>query len=128
MRVLLDTHAFLWWIADDRRLSAGARRVIADGGNDVYLSAASGWEIAIKARLGRLGLPADAARFVTDHVNLNGFGVLPVELSHALGVHALPDHHRDPFDRLLVAQCRVEEMALASADRRLDDYGVKRVW
>ena len=70
----------------------------------------------------------DAARFVTDQVNLNGFGVLPVELSHALGVHALTDHHRDPLGRLLVAQCRVEGMAILSVDRRLEDYGVERVW
>ncbi len=123
MRVLLDTHALLWWIADDQRLSARACTVIADSGNDVYLSAVRGWEIAIKARLGRLGLPVGAARFVTNQVNLNDFGALPVELSHAL-----PVHRRDPFDRLLVAQCRIEGMSILSADRWLEDYGVERVW
>ena len=128
MRVLLDSHAFLWWIVDDPRLSPGAREVIAEGDNEVFFSAASAWELAIKSRLGRLRMPADFERFVTDQVDLNGFSVLPVQLSHALRVHALPEHHKDPFDRMLVAQAQVEDMLLVSRDRRLADYRLRLVW
>lgn len=128
MRALLDTHAFLWWIVDDPRLSAAAREVIAEGDNEIFLSAASAWEMAIKSRLGRLRMPADFQRFVSDQVDLNGFRVLPVRLAHALRVHGLPDHHRDPFDRMLIAQGQVENMPLISGDRRLRAYGVPLVW
>lgn len=128
MRVLLDSHAFLWWIGDDPRLSPGAREVIAEGGNEIFFSAASAWELAIKSRLGRLRMPADFERFVADQIELNGFSVLPVELSHALRVHGLPPHHKDPFDRMLIAQALVEDMPLVSRDRRLAGYGVRLVW
>ena len=128
MRVLLDSHAYLWWIGDDPRLSPGAREVIAEGGNEIFFSAASAWELAIKSRLGRLRMPADFERFVADQIELNGFSVLPVELSHALRVHGLPPHHKDPFDRMLIAQALVEDMPLVSRDRRLAGYGVRLVW
>lgn len=128
MRLLLDTHAFLWWITDDSQLSARARQSIADGGNDVFFSAASGWELAIKAGLGRLTLPADLERFLTAQLEANAFQVLPVFLSHALRVNALPDHHRDPFDRLLVAQAQVEGMAILSGDSQLSRYPIEVVW
>ena len=128
MRVLLASHAFLWWIGDDPRLSPGAREVIAEGDNEVFFSTASAWELAIKSSLGRLRMPADFERFVTDQVDLNGFSVLPVQLSHALRVHGLPPHHKDPFDRMLIAQALVEDMPLVSRDRRLAGYGVRLVW
>jgi PIN domain nuclease of toxin-antitoxin system len=129
VRVLLDTHAFLWWIADDPRLSSRARRIIADSSNDVYFSAASGWEIAIKARLGRLSVVgSDVERFVAEQVISNGFRVLPIHLNHALRTYSLSDHHRDPFDCVLLAQCAVEGLALLSADRRLARHRVRIIW
>ncbi len=129
MRVLLDTHAFLWWIADDPRLSSRARRTIADSSNDVYFSAASAWEIAIKARLGRLKVVGDdVERLVAEQVIDNGFQALSIHLNHALGTYSLPNHHRDPFDRLLLAQCAAEGLALVSADRRLAGYRVRIIW
>lgn len=128
MRVLLDTHAFLWWIGDDPRLSERAREVLSDGDNDLVFSAASGWEIAIKARLGRLHVPGDLNTYLVRQLTENYTSVLPVHLSHALRVHALPDHHRDPFDRLLVAQAIVEEIPLLSADPRIARYPVEVVW
>ena len=128
MRVLLDTHAFLWWIGDDPRLSERAREVLSDGDNDLVFSAASGWEIAIKARLGRLHVPGDLNTYLFRQLTENYTSVLPVHLSHALRVHALPDHHRDPFDRLLVAQAIVEEIPLLSADPRIARYPVEIVW
>ncbi len=128
MRVLLDTHAFLWWALDDSRLSERAREIIGEGENDVLFSVASGWEIAIKSRLGRLRVPDDFERFMTDQLQLNDFRVLPVELAHALHVRSLPDHHRDPFDRMLVAQSRIEGLPIVGRDKRLEPYGVELLW
>ena len=128
MRALLDTHALLWWVTDDARLSERARETIGDGSNEIYVSAATGWEMAIKARLGRLRVPGDFARFITDQIALNGFRVLAIELAHALRVHGLADHHRDPFDRILVAQSLVEGMPILSRDEQIAAYGVELVW
>mgnify|MGYP002525526543 CR=1 FL=1 len=128
MRALLDTHAFLWWVTDDARLSDRAREVIADGANEIHFSAASGWEIAIKARLGRLVAPDDLARFMTDQVEQNGFRTLAVALGHALRVHSLEDHHRDPFDRMLVAQSMVENLPIIGRDAQIKAYCVELIW
>jgi len=128
MRVLLDTHAFLWWITEDRRLSARAREVMTDGGNDLLLSAASGWEIAIKANLGRISLPIPIDRFLSEQLQRNGIGTLPIEMRHALGVHALSLLHRDPFDRLLVAQARLEKLRILTSDPQIAQYDVETLW
>ena len=128
MRLLLDTHAFLWWVLDDSRLSTTARELIADPATEVLFSTVSGWEIAIKARTGRLDLPEDVPSFVHDQLRRNRFSVLPVELRHALRVHGLPDHHRDPFDRLLVAQAEIEAVPLLSRDPLLAAYGIELRW
>jgi PIN domain nuclease of toxin-antitoxin system len=128
MRLLLDTHAFLWWVLDDARLSPAARDLIADPTAEILFSAVSAWEIAIKARTGRLDLPEDVPAFVHDQVRRNRFTVLPIALRHALQVHALPDHHRDPFDRLLVAQAQVEALPLVSRDTLLAPYAVELRW
>jgi PIN domain nuclease of toxin-antitoxin system len=129
VKVLLDTHAFLWWVSDDRHLSSRARRIIGDGSNEVYFSAVSGWEIAIKARLDRLSVAGnDPEAFVAQQVSANNLSILPIHLSHALKTYSLPDHHRDPFDRLLVAQSIIEALPLLSADRRLAQYRVRVIW
>jgi len=111
---LLDTHALLWWLADDIRLADAARAAIADSANDAFVSAASAWEIAIKARLGKVSMPDDLG----EQLAANSFTPLPVQLTHALAVRHLPDHHRDPFDRLLVAQAQVEGLTLARPTSR----------
>jgi PIN domain nuclease of toxin-antitoxin system len=129
VKVLLDTHAFLWWVADDPQLSTRARRIMGNSSNDVYFSAVSGWEIAIKVGLGRLRIGDERVEdFVAEHVAVNGFQVLAIQLGQVLRTASLPDHHRDPFDRLLVAQAISEEMALISADRALAEYKLKIVW
>jgi len=128
MRVLLDTHAFLWWTADDPRLSRKARRIMADGRNELYLSAASGWEMAIKARLGRLQVGEDLEQFVREQMALNGIDGLPVYMNHALHAYVLPDHHGDPFDRLLVAQALVEGLPILTGDPQIARYAVETVW
>lgn len=128
MKVLLDTHAFLWWVLDDPRLSKRARAAIGDPKSDVFFSVASAWELAIKTTLGRLDLPGPLEALLPQQIALNRFLVLPVALSHALAVVALPPHHRDPFDRLLVAQAQIEELRLVSGDRWIARYDVERVW
>ncbi|HZP95090.1 MAG TPA: type II toxin-antitoxin system VapC family toxin [Candidatus Limnocylindria bacterium] len=128
MKLLLDTHVFLWWLTDDRRLSPRAKRAVRDGKNDVFVSAASAWEIAIKTRLGRVTLPEDAERYIADQLERNAFQVLPIRLPHALRVASLPDVHRDPFDRLLVAQALIEDLVILSEDRRLTGYPVRVLW
>lgn len=128
MKALLDTHAFLWWITDDSRLSLRVREIIADGQNDLFFSAASGWEIAIKANLGKVEVPDDLERFVTEQLFHNAIQVLPVYLNHALHVYTLPDHHRDPFDRLLVSQAVLEKLTVLSADPQIARYPVNLAW
>jgi PIN domain nuclease of toxin-antitoxin system len=124
VKLLLDTHAALWWLADDARLGRDADRELSDGTNRVLLSAAVIWEVAIKRSLGKLQAPADLTQ------TLLGAGVqpLPVTLDHAAGVEALPWHHRDPFDRVLVSQAVTEGAAIVSQDDRLRAYGVPLVW
>jgi PIN domain nuclease of toxin-antitoxin system len=128
MRVLLDTYTFLWWNMDAPELSPRARDVIADGHNEIYLSAASAWEIAIKASRGKLTLPAAPEKYVGERMVSHRFLALPVEVSHALRVYALPDIHRDPFDRLLVAQSQMERMPILTADDQIRQYGVDVIW
>lgn len=128
MRALLDTHAFLWWISGDDRLSGRASQTIADGRNEIFVSAASIWEIAIKARLGRLIIPGDPGQFIGGQVVENAFRGLPIVAGHALRIWGLPDYHRDPFDRMLVAQAQVEGLALVSRDPDVARYEVEIVW
>ena len=128
MRVLLDTHTFLWWISDARELSARARQTIASAENECFLSAASCWEMAIKASLGKLDLGGTVERFVPHHLAVNGFRELPIEIGHAAGVARLPFHHRDPFDRLLVSQALQEDLRIVTADPVFRRYGVRRIW
>ena len=128
MRILLDTCTFLWWITDDHRLSQRSVELISDGNNELLFSAASGWEIAIKAGLGRLDVPDPLDRFVSEHLFRNHISVLPVQLSHALHVHTLPPHHRDPFDRMLVAQAQLEKLPILSSDQRIANYEIEVLW
>ena len=119
MRILVDTHLLLWWVAG-LRLPGNSGDLIRDSANEVFVSAASVWEVAIKARMGRL--EADPQAFVAALAD-GGFGELPISSQHAAAVADLPDHHRDPFDRILVAQALVEPMRLLTHDRTLASYG-----
>jgi PIN domain nuclease of toxin-antitoxin system len=128
MKILLDTHAFLWWITDDQKLSSRAREVISDAENELFFSAASGWEISIKVQLGRLKLPEEPERFIPEQLRMNFIRSLPIQMRHALFVSTLPNHHRDPFDRILVAQAQLEEMSILSADLQMSRYQVELIW
>lgn len=128
MKLLLDTHAFLWWIIDAPQLSQRAREIIGDAENTLFLSAASGWEIAIKAGLGKLSLPADMTSFILSQMHINAITSLPILLSHALHVHTLPDLHRDPFDRMLIAQAQLESLPVITIDPKFTPYQVEVIW
>lgn len=126
MRLLLDTHVFLWLMSEPERLG-DQLPVVADPGNDLLLSAASSWEIAIKARLGRLDLPDAPARYVPDRMRSIGADPVPIEHVHALGVADLPMLHRDPFDRMLVAQARHLRLTIVTADTQITQYDVRSI-
>lgn len=124
MKFLVDTHCWLWLQASPSKLSAETLTLLADPANDLLLSAASSWEIAIKCTLGKLSLPLPPARYVPERMVASGTQALPVEHVHALQVALLPAHHRDPFDRLLIAQAQLEKLVLVTVDRQLERYDV----
>ena len=128
MNLLLDTHAFLWFIANDPRLSRQAHSLIQAPANRRWLSIASLWEMAIKVSLGKLTLAQPFDQFIPRQLQLNQIEVLSIELSHVAAVVAMPFHHRDPFDRLMAAQCQIEGLPIVSADLVFDAYSIRRVW
>jgi PIN domain nuclease of toxin-antitoxin system len=128
MRVLLDTHAFLWWVDDAPTLTRRAGNVLANPANECWFSLVSCWEMAIKIRLGKLRLPGTIERFIPEHLAANAFRQLSIDFRHVTRVATLPFHHRDPFDRLLAAQALEEDCAIVSADPIFRKYGVKRIW
>lgn len=122
MRLLLDTHAFLWWLSDDARLGQGVRDLIADPANDIFVSVVSLWEIQVKVRVGKLD--ADLQE-ILDAIEAQAFELLPIHPSHLLRLGSLPSHHKDPFDHLLIAQAIAEAVAFVSEDRHASDYPVQ---
>jgi PIN domain nuclease of toxin-antitoxin system len=123
MKLLLDTHVWLWWHTEPERLTAVLRRQIADPRNEVYLSAASVWEMAIKRQMGKLPLPESVAAYVSRRLAADNAGTLPVTAEHAAAVETLEVLHRDPFDRLLIVQARHESLRLFTADDQVLAYG-----
>jgi PIN domain nuclease of toxin-antitoxin system len=128
VKLLLDTHIFLWFIAGHQRLSLAARNLIEDDANQPYLSIASLWEMAIKLSLGKLSLGQPFEQLISQQLRLNGIELLPIAVEHVNQVVTMPFHHRDPFDRLLVAQAMVEQIPIVSADEAFKPYEIKRLW
>ncbi len=128
MRLLLDTHVFLWWLAGDEALSPAARAAIADEANGVFVSAASAWEIATKHRIGKLPGVAAVIADLDGAIADQGFAALPIGVRHGQAAGALPGPHRDPFDRMLIAQAMLENLVLVSNEQPFDAYGVARLW
>lgn len=128
MRLLLDTHALIWWLAADTSLSATARDAIADPANDIFISAATAWEIATKHRIGKLPEAGLLAGDVAGFVAAQGFSELPITISHGQLAGSLPPIHRDPFDRILVAQAITAGLTLVSSDAILRAYAVALLW
>ncbi len=128
MRVLIDTHCWLWALSDPSRLGSAARELLEDGENEIVFSAVSAWEIAIKTGLGKLKLPEPVSGFVAARLAEYRMVPLPIYHTHALHVTTLPPLHRDPFDRLLIAQSQIEKLPLLTADPQLLPYGLEIVW
>jgi PIN domain nuclease of toxin-antitoxin system len=128
MHVLVDTHALLWWLSDDPGLTKPARKIIADTKNVVLVSSASAWEIATKVRLGTLATTADLAADFAGHLEREGFQMLTISWDHAIRAGLLPGPHKDPFDRMLIAQAQAENIPILSNESLFDRYGVRRVW
>lgn len=128
MRALLDTHAFVWWLEGSPRLSRRARSVLEREGNEIFVSAATAWEITTKARLGRLPFASEVAADVFGAIVGQGFHPLDITTVHAQRAGWLPGHHADPWDRMLIAQAQAEGLAVVSNETRFDEYGITRVW
>lgn len=128
MRFLLDTHALLWWLFDDPRLSTVARDVLADAQNEILVSSACAWEISTKHRLGKLPSATELVRDIAEWVRRARFVELPVTIAHAQRAGSWPQAHRDPFDRMLAAQSALEELPLVSRDPSLAGFGIRLVW
>lgn len=128
MRLLLDTHTFLWFLLDDPQLSPTARGLIVDPTNDPEVSRATYWEIAIKISLGKYELPEPDDVFIEREMATNDFRILPIEPKHTAGLVTMPFHHRDPFDRLMIAQATVEGIPILSVDSVFDAYPITRLW
>lgn len=128
MKLLLDTHTLLWFIAGSPSLSASARNLIEDESNEKFVSIVSIWETAIKVSIGKMTLTAPFDDLFPHQLRINGFELLPVKVEHASIVTTLPFHHRDPFDRLLIAQATEENMVMVSVDEIFDGYGATRLW
>ena len=128
MKLLLDTHTLLWFIAGSSSLSDAARTLIENTENEKFVSIVSIWETAIKVSIGKMSLSSPFDDLFPHQLQINGFELLPVNVEHASVIAALPFHHRDPFDRLLIAQTIEEKMTLVSVDEVFDDYGITRLW
>jgi PIN domain nuclease of toxin-antitoxin system len=128
VNILLDTHVFLWWDSDPAKLPAGLVELLTDSENQLFLSVASAWEIQIKKQLGKLTLTVGLDELVESQQQINGLQLISVELRHVLALESLPAHHKDPFDRLLIAQARAEGLSIASVDPVFSKYDVKVIW
>ncbi|HXW91411.1 MAG TPA: type II toxin-antitoxin system VapC family toxin [Terriglobales bacterium] len=128
MRALLDTHALLWWLSDDPALSRAARKIIAETNNSVIVSAASAWEIATKVRLGKLPTAADLVSDFSILIEREGFQLLSISAEHGIRAGLLPGPHKDPFDRMLIAQSQAENIPIISKEALFESYGVRRLW
>lgn len=128
MKALIDSHAFLWALEGNPRLGPEARGVLDGGGNELYLSLVSIWELAIKASAGKLDLPQPASRYLEREAAARDVTLLPLRVAYVQQMELLPFYHRDPFDRMLVAQALVEDLVLLTVDRQLARYGVRVIW
>ena len=127
-RALIDTHAFIWWTGEPKRLSELVHNFLIDPENKPVLSCASVWAMQIKLSLGKLTLKTLLPELIEDEVKRNGLSLMPIELNHIYALSDLPPYHRDPFDRLLIAQATIEEIPIISIDEKFDVYGVQRLW
>ena len=124
----MDTHAFLWFVLDDKRISTKAKSIIEDSKNEIYFSAASAWEMAIKTKLSRLKFKGELGSFIIEQLSTNSFVPLSITISHSLYTEQLPQIHKDPFDRIIIAQSKLEDLPLISTDKKIRKYPTTVVW
>jgi PIN domain nuclease of toxin-antitoxin system len=128
LRLLVDTHCWLWFLLSPEKLNPASQEALSGSDHSIYFSAASAWEIVIKAALGKLELPLPASQYIPDRLSQLGHQSLPILQEHVLQLESLPAHHKDPFDRILLAQAQVEELLFVTADRTLTEYGLPVLW
>jgi PIN domain nuclease of toxin-antitoxin system len=128
MRAILDTHVILWWVTNNPQLSPAVRDIIADSDNTLYFSVASSWEMIIKFNTRKLPLPEPPNQFIHSCLSINYFESMAIDLHHVLQLNTLPDHHKDPFDRILIAQAQVENIPILTVDRMIIQYPVQTIW
>jgi PIN domain nuclease of toxin-antitoxin system len=128
MQALLDTHAFLWWVTNDRKLSATAHSIISNPQNDIFFSIVSAWEIVIKTQIGKLPLPESPEIYIPSRISHYGFMTLSINLEDVLQIGQLESHHNDPFDRLLIAQSQIHNLPIITADTQFSPYDVNIIW
>ena len=128
MNFLLDTHVLIWWTGESNKISSTVKNLLMDESNTIFISFVSVWEIQIKSQLGKLELDVSLAKLIQDQQNINRFQLLPISLNHIYFLENLPQHHRDPFDRLLISQSMIEQMPILSVDKLFDLYSVQRIW
>lgn len=128
MKILLDTHVFLWMISAPEKLSRTAKQLLKSEENEIYLSTVSGWEIAIKFQIGKLRLPDKPDVYIPQQMKENSLEILPIEMSHAVNIYNLPDIHKDPFDRLLISQGQIENLPILTDDEKIKEYPVITIW
>ena len=128
MKLLLDTHTFLWFVTSDPQLSEAALDLIADPTNEVLVSPATYWEVAIKVSIGKYPLTVPFETFFQEGIDGSDMAILPIRVRHAAVLSSLPIHHKDPFDRMIISQSIAEQIPVVSADAALDAYGVRRFW
>ncbi|MTJ47271.1 type II toxin-antitoxin system VapC family toxin [Dolichospermum sp. UHCC 0259] len=128
MKFLLDTHAFLWWVTNAEELSNTVRKIITDPDNTILFSVVSAWEIVIKFRTGKLSLPEEPEIYIPSRLAANQFQALPIEINHVLQVANIQDYHKDPFDRILIAQSQIEKVPILTKDNLIIQYQVMTIW
>ena len=128
MRFLLDTHVLIWWSGESNKISSTVKNLLMDESNSIFISFVSVWEIQIKSQLGKLELNIPLAQLIQEQQNINQFQLLPIYLNHIYFLENLPQHHKDPFDRLLISQSIIEQIPILSVDKLFDLYSVKRIW
>jgi PIN domain nuclease of toxin-antitoxin system len=128
MKYLLDTHIFLWWITDNTKLQGNTRDLISDKSNELFLSSASLWEMMIKSKLNKIDLPDDPKSYLKDQVEINSINILNITMEHSLETYDLPEIHKDPFDRMLIAQARVEKLTILTTDSFIKRYEVNTLY
>lgn len=128
MTYLIDTHVFIWWLQDNRELSERSRNIMSNAANEIFLSIASLWEISIKLSIGKLKINDYSTAYIEKQLVSNDIQLLPIKLSHTVNLHSMPNHHKDPFDRMIISQALEENLAIITKDNQFENYNIEVIW